>query len=198
MAPELRYGMIKYNVKEDTFIIIDRNRTLIYDSRIGFLDIKALSLKEKLESDEINKLIAYIKPLMNSATDRNTINTDNYIFYSNKFLTSKGIKIQNDVLTKEKFVTNCLKYGGSIIGFVGFLLRIYYIFKPDSTVRAAAQKTTRAGHLIKRNTLASFAYGEEHDGTSSIHSHGTSSMHSHETSPIYNHWAKQEEYLDEY
>ena len=29
----LRYGMIKYNKKEETFIIIDRNRTKIYDSR---------------------------------------------------------------------------------------------------------------------------------------------------------------------
>ena len=46
MADELRYGMIKYNIIEDTFIIIDKNRTLIYDSRIGFLDLKALSSKE--------------------------------------------------------------------------------------------------------------------------------------------------------
>ena len=101
MASELRYGMIKHNVKEDTFIIIDRNRTMIYDSRIGFLDLKALSLNDKLESDEINKLIAYIKPLLIIASDRNSIDTDNYQFYFNKLLTSRGIKIQNDVLTKE-------------------------------------------------------------------------------------------------
>ena len=44
---ELRYGMIKYNMKEKNFIVIDRNRTMIYDSRVGFLDLKALSLKEK-------------------------------------------------------------------------------------------------------------------------------------------------------
>ena len=76
----LRYGMIKYNKREETFIIIDRNRTMINDLGVGFLDLKALSLKDKLESDEIDKLIAFIKPLMNSATDRNTINKDNYIF----------------------------------------------------------------------------------------------------------------------
>ena len=68
-ADELRYGMIKYNKKEGTFIIIDRNRTMIYDSRIGFLDLKALSLKDKLESDEIHKLIAYMKPPWINATD---------------------------------------------------------------------------------------------------------------------------------
>ena len=74
---ELRYGMIKYNRKEKTFIFIDRIRTIIYDSRVGFLELKALSKKDKLESDEIFKLIAYMKPLMNNATDRNTIYTDN-------------------------------------------------------------------------------------------------------------------------
>ena len=45
-ANELCYGLIKYNKKEKTFIIIDRNRTMIYDSIIGFLDLKALSLKD--------------------------------------------------------------------------------------------------------------------------------------------------------
>ena len=73
---------------------------MIYDSRIGFIDFKALSLKDELRSSEINKLIASIKPLMNSAIDRNTINTDNYQFYFNELLTSRSIKIQNYVLTK--------------------------------------------------------------------------------------------------
>ena len=29
MSDELRYGIIKYNKKEKTFIIIDRNRSMI-------------------------------------------------------------------------------------------------------------------------------------------------------------------------
>ena len=37
---------------------------------------------------------------MNNATDRNTINIINYQFYFIKHLTLRGIKIQNDVLTK--------------------------------------------------------------------------------------------------
>ena len=44
MSDELRYGIIKYNKKENTFIIININRTMIYDSRVCFLDLKALSL----------------------------------------------------------------------------------------------------------------------------------------------------------
>ena len=92
MSDELRYDIIKYNRKEYTFIIIDKNRTMIYDSRVGFLDLKALSLKDKLESEDENKLIAYIKPLMINATDRNTINHDNYQFYFYKLLTLKVLK----------------------------------------------------------------------------------------------------------
>ena len=85
--------MIKYNNKDESFIIFDRNRTMIYDSRVGFIDSKTLSLKDKLESDETDKLVAYIKTLMNSATDRDVINKDNYIFHFNKLLTLKSIKI---------------------------------------------------------------------------------------------------------
>ena len=46
MSDELRYGIIKYNKKENTFIIISSNRIMIYDSRVGFLDLNALSLKD--------------------------------------------------------------------------------------------------------------------------------------------------------
>ena len=38
ISDELRYGIIKYNKKENTFIIINSNRTMIYDSSVGFLD----------------------------------------------------------------------------------------------------------------------------------------------------------------
>ena len=93
MSDELRYGIIKYNKKEKTFFI-SSNRTMIYDSRVGFLDLKALSLKDDLERDDINKLIAYMKPLMINATDRNVINHDNYQFYFNKLLTLNNIKFR--------------------------------------------------------------------------------------------------------
>ena len=78
MSDELRYGIIKYNKEENTFFIISSNRTMMYDSRVGFLDLKALSLKYDLEREDINKLLAYMKPLMINATDRNVINHDNY------------------------------------------------------------------------------------------------------------------------
>ena len=98
--------MIQYIKKKESFIIVDRNRTMIYDSRVGFLDLKALSLKGKLESNEIDKLIAYMKPTLVNAIDRAVVNADNYQFYINKLLTLNIINIQNDVLTKEKIVAN--------------------------------------------------------------------------------------------
>ena len=54
MSDELRYGIINYNKMQNTLIIINSNRTMIYDSRVGFLDLKALSLKEELEREDRN------------------------------------------------------------------------------------------------------------------------------------------------
>ena len=126
MSDELRFGIIKYNRKENTFIIIiDKNRTMIYDSRVVFLDLKALNFKDKLESEDKNKLIAYMKPLMINATDLNTINQDNYQFYFNKLLTLKGIKIQNDVLTKETIKANASSLLSTILGIIGTCFMIY-------------------------------------------------------------------------
>ena len=68
------------------------------------MDLKAPSLKDELDSDMIDKLVEYIRPLRNSATNRKSISKDNYQFYFNKALTSKGIMIQNDVLTEENFL----------------------------------------------------------------------------------------------
>ena len=77
---------------------------------------------------------------------------------------------------------------------MGLILRIYGTFKPDTTVKTVARAVTQASHMLKRTTsLVNSAYGEEHDGTSSIYNHGTSSNHC--ASPKY--WAKQEDYMDE-
>ena len=119
MSDDLRYGIIKHNnKKENTFIIINSNRTMIYDSRVGFLDLKALSLKDELEREDINKLIAYMKPLMINATDRIVINHDNYIFYFNKLLKLKNIKIQNHVLTKEMIMRKGIKSLSTVGGII--------------------------------------------------------------------------------
>ena len=162
MSDELRYGMIKYNRKENTFFIIDKNRTMIYDSRVGFLDLKALSLKDELEREDINKLIAYMKPPMINATDRNTLNHDNYQFYFNKLLTLNNIKIQNDVLTKEMVKAKCLRIVSTISGIIGTCFMIYNLMSPDTTIKTTGYIAMGAINMLNRaNTLVNVGYGED-------------------------------------
>ena len=87
MASQFRYGIIKNNKKKNTFIMIDNNRTIKYDSKDDFLYLKALTIKGHLSSEEIDKVIAYMRPLMINPADRNIFNPDNYKFYFNKLLT---------------------------------------------------------------------------------------------------------------
>ena len=131
MSDELRSGINKYNRKENTFIIIDKNRTMIYDSRVGSIELKALSLKDELERKGINKLIAYMKSLVINATDRNVINHDNYIFYFNKLLKLNSIKIQNDVLTQEMVTGKGIKNLSTIGGIISSGLFIISNIYPD-------------------------------------------------------------------
>ena len=163
-SDELRYGIIKYNRKENTFIIIDKNRTMIYDSRVGFLDLKALSLKDELEREDINKLIAYMKPLMINATDRNVINHDNYLFYFNKLLKLNNIKIQNDVLTQEMVTGKCIKNLPTIGGFISSSLTITSHIYPDMISRNAGGIAMGASTMLSRvSTLVNYGYGEDLD-----------------------------------
>ena len=123
---------------------------MIYDSRVGLHDIKALSLKDKLESEDKSKLIAYMKPLMINASDRNTINHDNYQFYFNKLLTSNGIKIQNDVLTQEMVKSDDFRLASTILGIIGTCFMIYNYMSPDTTVKTAGHLATSASSMLNR------------------------------------------------
>ena len=164
----VRYGIIKYNRKENIFIIFSSNRTMIYDSRVGFLYLKALSLKDELKREDINKLIAYMKPLMINATDRNVIILDKYQFYFNKLLTLNNIKIQNDVLTKEMIMGKGIKSLSTIGGIKSSGLIIFSYVYPDIISRNAGSVAMGASTMLSRvNTLVNVGYGEELDNDSS-------------------------------
>ena len=164
MSDEFRYGIIKYNKKENTFIIINSNRTMIYDSRVGFLDLKALSLKDELERQDINKLIAYMKPHMINATDRTVTNHDNYIFYFTKLLKLNNFKIQNDVLIKEFIIGEVIKSLSTIGGNISSGLIIFSFVYPDIISRNAGSVAMGASTILSRvKTLVNVGYGEELD-----------------------------------
>ena len=194
---ELRYGINKYNKKENTFIIISSNRTMIYDSRVGFLDLKALSLKDDLEREDLNKLIAYMKPLLINATDRNVINHDNYQFYFNKLLTLNNIKIQNVVLTKEMIKGKGMKILSNIGGIIGTGLFIFNCFYPDSISRNAGTVAMGASTMLSRvNTLVKVGFGVELEGeTRSSYTDSETWSKTYQESSLVNH--EQSSYNDQ-
>ena len=199
ISDELRYGIIKYNRKENTIIIIDKNRTMLYDSRVGFLDLKALSLKEELEREIVNKLIAYMKPLMINATDRNVINHDNFIFYFNKLLKLNNIKIQNDVLTKEMVIGKGIKVLSTIGGIISAGLFIISCIYPDMISRNAGNIAMGASTMLNRvSTLVNVGYGEELYSETWAKPNLRSSLVNHEQSSFTDlRNLVQEEYIDE-
>ena len=160
---------------------------MIYDSRVGFLDLKALSLKDELEREDVNKLIAYMKPLMINATDRNVISQDNYIFYFNKLLKLNNIKKQNDVLTKEMIMGKGMKSLSTIGGIVSSGLFIFSCIYHDIISRNAGSVAMGASTMLSGvNTLVNVVYGEELDNDlrSSLENHEQSSFTNSAT------WAK--------
>ena len=111
-----------------------------------------------------------MKPLMINATDRNTINHDDYQFYFNKLLTLKGIKIQNDGLTQEMVKSDGFRLASTILGIIGTCFMTYNYMSPDTTVKTAGHVATNASNILNRaSTLVNgtssmfhhFGYGEE-------------------------------------
>ena len=105
-----------------------------------------------------------MKPLMINATDRNTINHDNYQFYFNKLLTLNNIKTQNDVLTKEMTMGKGIKSLSTIGGIISSVLIIFSYIYPDIISRNAGSVAMGASTMLSRvNTLVNVKYGEELD-----------------------------------
>ena len=108
---------------------------------------------------------------MTSATDRITINHDNYQFYFNKLLTSKRIKIQNDVLTREMVKADGFRLASTFLGIIGTCFMIYNYMSPDTTVKTAGHVATsasnilnRASRLVNGSMFHPFGCGEEEQG----------------------------------
>ena len=103
-----------------------------------------------------------MKPLMINATDRNTINHDNYQFYFNKLFTLKFIKIQNDVLTQEKIKANGFRLISTNLGIISPGFMIYNYIYSDTTVKTAGVVAMGASSMLNRaSTLINFGCGKE-------------------------------------
>ena len=73
----------------------------------------------RLGDKEIEKMIRYLRLCMIDPVDRNICGRDNFMFYFNKFLELKAIKIKNDVLAKREVVNaQSTKWATYIFGIV--------------------------------------------------------------------------------
>ena len=117
-----------------------------------------------------------MKPFMINATDRNTINHDNYQFYFNKLLTLKGIKIQNDVLTQEKIKANGFRLISTTLGIISPDFMIYSYIYTDMTVKNGGLVAMGASTMLSiASTLVNYGYGE--DLQSMLENQGQSPLH---------------------
>ena len=118
---------------------------------------------------------------MINATDRNTISHDNYQLHSNKLLTIKGIKIQNDVLTQEKIKAPGFRLISIILGIISPGFMIYNYVYPVTTVKTAGVVAMGASSMLNRaSALVNYGYGE--DLQSMLENHEQSSLENHEQS----------------
>ena len=78
--------------------------------------------------------------------------------------TSRSIKIQIDVLTKETIKSNGLKSVSIIIGIIATCFMIYNYMNPDATAKTAAYVAEHTSTMLNRtNTLFRHDYGEVED-----------------------------------
>ena len=55
--------MIKYETKDEPFIIIDIDRKIVYDSKFGLIDMEALSLKIEISDIDTEGILPHLKLL---------------------------------------------------------------------------------------------------------------------------------------
>ena len=131
-----------YKCEHDFIKIINELNSNHYNRTDGMSD--------DLEREDIIKLIAYMKPLMINATDRNVINHDNFQFYFNTLLTLNNIKIQNDALTKVMIMGKCIKSLSTIGGTISSGLNIFSYNYPDIISRNAGSVAMGASTMLSR------------------------------------------------
>ena len=90
-----------------------------------------------------------MKPLMINAADRNVINHDNCIFYFNKLLKLNNIKIQNDVLTKEKIMGKGIKSLSTIGGIISSVLFIFSYIYPLYNIKKCWECSNGSKHNVE-------------------------------------------------
>ena len=80
--------MINYNTISDSYIVLDKNKNVVYDSRIGDLDIEKYVDYTEFKEKEFNLLSSYLTDRMIEPTH---IKSKELMFYFEDYLEFKGI-----------------------------------------------------------------------------------------------------------
>ena len=139
MPDQLRYGRIKFNKTNGTFFNIDRDRTLVYDSKFGSIDWKSLSLEDELLNEDKDKTTSYMNLLMTGPADSNAININNFMFHFNE-LEFREIEAQNDVWQKIVKAQG-IRMSSCIFIFISSAIMMYNFIHTGSSMRTAIDDT---------------------------------------------------------
>ena len=82
------YGVINYNTISDYYIVLDKDKNVVYDSRIGDLDIEKYVDYTEFKEKEYNILSNYLTDRM---TEPSHIKPKELMFYFDEYLEFKGI-----------------------------------------------------------------------------------------------------------
>ena len=110
------YGVINYNTISDYYIVLDKNKNVVYDSRIGDLDIEKYVDYTEFKEKEYNLLSNY---LTDRLIEPSHIKPKELMFYCAEYLEFQGIHKSinlNKLYTNVKSVLSEIHSGYMVLG----------------------------------------------------------------------------------
>ena len=126
------YGVINYNTISDYYIVLDKDKNVVYDSRIGDLDIEKNVDYTKFKEKEYNILSSYLTDRMIEPTH---IKPKEIIFYFEEYLEFKEINKSinlHKIFTNIKSVLSEIHSGYIVLGGAISLFGIGYSYFQSS------------------------------------------------------------------
>ena len=90
-----KYGIVNYNIVHDYYIVLDKDKNVVYDSRIGDIDIEKYIDNTSFNDREYDILSRYLIDRMIEPTD---IKPKEIMFYFEEYIKFKEIDIPFDFL----------------------------------------------------------------------------------------------------
>ena len=69
---------MKYNTKKYSFIVVDNDRHMVYDSELGGCNIKNWNINRTITVDQRHKLILFLRIRLKKVEDKELIEEDNF------------------------------------------------------------------------------------------------------------------------